>query len=286
MRNLTYLAITVFMLAESSLPGFEEKRPRNLALLAITVLLLAESSLFAQSVDSPRTGQETGPLRMVTSHAITTVTFVPYCVDLAWQVPLGGRVGWITASVANPAPQPADARVFLLRGSGTVFSPGFGEICTRLRGAGIWTEDLGPAGDRWVCRHVIGEHRAGRLGGPIILVGHSRGARHAVDTASELERAGIVVDLVVCVDATLLPRVPANVRQALNLYISQPRIYPADTLKPAPGSTVRIDNVDLTGPDAPDLGLALCHVNVAAYRSVQDIIFERIEQVARPRPRP
>jgi hypothetical protein len=167
-----------------------------------------------------------------------------------------------------------------------VFSPGFGEICTRLRRAGIWTEDIGPAGDRWVCRYVIAEHRAGQLQGPIILVGHSRGARNVVDTARELEKAGITVDLMVCLDVCLLPKVPGNVRQALNVYMSQPRFYPADALRPAPGATARIENLDLSGPDAPDLGGAVCHVNIAASRAVQDLIFERIEQAARAMPRP
>jgi hypothetical protein len=254
--------------------------------LAIVVSLLADSNLFAQSAEPSPARQEAVPLRTLSAYAISTATFVPYCVDMAWQIPLGGRVSWLTASVANPEPLPTDARVFLLRGSGTVFTFGFGEICTRLRRAGIWTEDLGPAGDSWVFQHVVAEHRAGRLQGPIILVGHSRGARHAVDTARQLEKAGIAVDLLVCLDASLLPKVPGNVRQALNVYMSQPRLYPADTLRPAPGATARIDNLDLSGPDAPDIGHALYHVNIAADRAVQDLIFERILQVAHATPRP
>lgn len=252
--------------------------------LAIVVSLLANSSLCAQSAERSPVRQEAGPLRTLSAYAISTVSFVPYCVDMAWQLPLGGRVSWFSASVANPEPLPADARVFLLRGSGTVFTLGFGDICTRLRRAGIWTEDLGPAGDSWVFRHVTAEHRAGQLQGPIILVGHSRGARHAVDTASQLEKAGIAVDLLVCIDAAGLPKVPGNVRQALNVYMSQPRFYPADTLRPAAGATVRIDNLDLSGPDAPDAGHALYHVNIAADRAVQDLILERIVQVARATP--
>lgn len=220
-------------------------------------------------------------MRTLTAYAITTAAYVPYCVDMAWQLPFGGRVGWLTAAAANPEPSPTDARVFLLRGSGTVFTPGFGDLCTRLRRAGIWTEDLGPAGDRWVCRHVIAEHRAGRLQGPIILVGHSRGGRHVVELATELEKAGINVDLLVCVDAALLPQVPANVSAALNLYVGQSRFYPANMLKAAPGSLVRIENLDLSGPSGPDVGRSLSHVTVTANPSVQDLIFDRVAQAAR-----
>jgi hypothetical protein len=255
------------------------------ALLAIVVSFLAESSLFAQTAEQSTASQAAARVRTVTARAISGVTLLPYCVDMAWQVPLGGRVGWITASVANPDVLAADARVFLLRGTGTVFSPGFGEICTRLRRAGIWTEDLGPAGDGWVCRQLIAEHRAGRLQGPIILVGHSRGARHAVDAARELEKAGMGVDLLVCLDVSLPPTVPANVRQALNVYMSQHRLYPADPLRPAPGAAVRIENVDLSSPGAPGTGRALCHVTIAASDAVQDLIVARIWQVVRETPR-
>jgi hypothetical protein len=237
--------------------------------LSIIVFFLAQTSLFAQCV------------RTVAARAITGVTYVPYCVDMAWQIPLGGRVGWITAAAANPEPRPADARVFLLRGTGTVFSPGFGDICTRLRRAGIWTEDLGPAGVGWVCRHLIAEHQAGRLQGPIILVGHSRGARHAVNAARELESAGIGVELLVCLDVSLPPTVPGNVRRALNVYMSQHRLYPADPLQAAPGAAASVENVDLSRPGAPVTGRAMCHVTIAASGAVQDLIVERILQVVR-----
>jgi hypothetical protein len=264
----------------------QEISMKKSALLAIILSFLLEPSLFAQTAEQFTASQASVRIRTVTARAISGVTLVPYCVDMAWQIPLGGRVGWITASAANPDLLPSDARVFLLRGTGTVFSPGFGEICTKLRLAGIWTEDLGPAGDGWVCRHLIAEHRTGRLQGPIVLVGHSRGARHAVDAARELEKAGINIDLLVCLDVTLPPAVPPNVRQALNVYMSQHRLYPADQLLPVPGAAVHIENVDLSSPGAPVTGRALCHVTIAASSAVQDLIVERIGQVVRETPRP
>ncbi len=245
---------------------------KNSAWLVVIVSFLTEPHLFAQTAEQSTTSQASVRMRMVTAHAITSVALVPYCVDMAWQVPLGGRVGWITASVANPDVLPTDARIFLLRGTGTVFSPGFGEICTRLRRAGIWTEDLGPTGHGWICRHLIAEHKAGRLRGPIILVGHSRGARHAVDAARELEKAGIGIDLLVCLDVSLPPTVPANVRQALNVYMSQHRLYPADPLQPAPGAAVRIENIDLSNRGNKSREARLCHVSIASNAGVQDLV--------------
>src|SRR5262249_14202405 len=90
--------------------------------------------------------------RGVIAQAVVTAAYVPYVVDRIWQSPLSGRLGWATTAAANPNPGRAPARVFLLRGSGTVFSPGFGELCTRLRRTEIWAEDLGSAGAPWVCQ--------------------------------------------------------------------------------------------------------------------------------------
>jgi len=217
--------------------------------------------------------------------AVVAVTTVPYCADLAWQLPLSSRVGWITASAANPDPLRAPAHVFLVRGTGTVFSPGFGDLCTRLRRAGIWAEDLGPGGDLWLCQHLISEQRAGRLPGSIVLVGHSRGGRHVLDAAYQLQKAGITVDLLVCLDAALLPTVPSNVRQAVNVYMSQQRIYPADTLNSAAGTTARIDNIDLSNPKSSIAGQGLHHLNITTSPAVQDLVMERILQVVGETPR-
>ena len=252
---------------------------RRLGLLAILVASLANQHLSAESAVETTKNLSTTSVRAVTAHAVAAVTLVPYCVDLLWQVPSGGRLGWFTTSIANPDPLRANAQVFLLRGTGTLFSPGFGEICTRLRRAGIWAEDLGPAGDGWVCRHLISEHRAGRLHGPIVLVGHSRGGRHVVEASRVLEKAGIGVDLLVCLDVALPPTVPGNVRRVVNLYMSRDRLYPADSLQPAAGSMARIENVDLSSSEALITGPGLNHLNLTASPAVQDFVVAHILQV-------
>jgi pimeloyl-ACP methyl ester carboxylesterase len=211
---------------------------------------------------------------------VVALTTVPYGVDLAWQLPLGSRVSWLTASAANPDPLHAPAKVFLLRGSGTVFSSGFGNLCTKLRRAGIWAEDLGPVGGSWICQHLIDEHQAGRLQGPIILVGHSRGGRHVLAAANGLQKAGISVDLLVCLDTALLPPVPGNVRQALNVYVSQQLLYPSDTLKPDSGATCQIENIDLNDSSSAINVRGLSHLKITASEEVHDFVMARILQVA------
>jgi hypothetical protein len=195
---------------------------------------------------------------------------------LLWPFPFGVRLGWATTRVPNPEIGRARARVYLLRGQAIVFSRGFGAMCDRLRREGVWAEDLRGVGDCWVRRRLIADHEGGRLSGPVILVGHSCGARYSLFTAHELARRGIAVELVVCVDVAIPYEVAANVRHAANLFRSQGRIYPARPLVNAAGSAARITNVDLDAADSPIAPDGVHHLNMTASLAVQDWIVARI----------
>src|SRR3954470_16050866 len=120
---------------------------------------------------------------------------------LTWPFPGLVRLGGWSTATPNP---PADrGRVYLLRGQGVFFSRGFGLLCGRLRRAGYWAEDLRCVGDRWLCRHLLADRAAGRLRGPVVFVGHSCGARYALYSAQYLERFGVAVDLILCLDVAL-----------------------------------------------------------------------------------
>jgi hypothetical protein len=101
------------------------------------------------------------------------------------------RLGWLTTRVANPSLEQARGLVFLFRGTGAWFSPGFGTLADRLRSEGFWVEDLRSVGDGWACRWLM----AKQLRLPIILAGHSRGGRRALLAASRLQHAGIPVEM-------------------------------------------------------------------------------------------
>lgn len=195
---------------------------------------------------------------------------------LTWPFCFGVRLGWATARSPNPDPGTALGRVYLLRGNAILFSRGFGTLCRRLRQVGLWAEDLRCVGDRWVRRSLIADQQAGRLQGPIILVGHSCGGRYALFTAQQLACRDIPIELLVCIDVAIPFAVPGNVRQAIHLYRSQRRIYPARPLRAAPGSAARILNVDLNKPGSPISPRGLHHLNITASLAVQDWIVNRV----------
>ncbi|HTU91271.1 MAG TPA: hypothetical protein VMF69_14420 [Gemmataceae bacterium] len=195
---------------------------------------------------------------------------------LLWPFPFGVRLGWLSTSASNPDPGRARGWVFLLRGNGIVFSRGFRVLCDELRRCGVWAEDLRCIGDRWACRHLRAEQQAGRLRQPIIFVGHSCGGRYSLYGAHELQKAGITVDLIVCLDVALPPPVPGNVKCALNLYRAGPRLYPARPLIAAPGSSAEITNIELNAADSPINANGLHHLNITDSPTVQALVLARI----------
>jgi pimeloyl-ACP methyl ester carboxylesterase len=200
---------------------------------------------------------------------------------LSWLFPSVARMGWLTAHTPNPPVGQAWCAAYLFRGNGAVFTPGFGRLCSRLRAAGVWAEDLRCVGDQWACRHLIRQRAEGRLCGPVVLIGHSRGGRRALSAASWLEHVGVSVDLLVCVDVAFPPLVPANVRRAIHVYRSRWRVYRPGLLRAISGAATLVENIDLDQPKAPIPGQGLHHLNITASPALQEWIANQVEMLAR-----
>jgi hypothetical protein len=198
---------------------------------------------------------------------------------MTWPFPFLVRLGWASA-VRNPPLDGARGRAYLLRGNGIVFSRGMRRLCTRLRQAGFWAEDLRCVGDRWACRHLLADGRAGRLHGPVVFVGHSCGGRYSLHAARVLQTAGVSVDLIVCLDVALPPEVPANVKRAVHLFRTYRRLYPARPLRPAAGSSAIVENIDLDAADSPVVPRGLCHLNFTDSPAVQALVMKLVLETA------
>jgi hypothetical protein len=193
---------------------------------------------------------------------------------------------FVLACLAAPdcparAPNPASPRghVYLIRGQGWVFSGGWAILRDRLRAAGVAADDVSDLDAAWVGDHVLAQRRSGRLNGPIVFVGHSRGGRLSLHLAERLGQEGIPVDLILTADTCKPPAVPANVGRAVNLYLTKNRLYPARPLRPAPDSQTVIENVDLDAPGSPFAPRGLHHLNFTDSPDVQDYLFGRIMEV-------
>src|SRR5262245_50464680 len=133
-----------------------------------------------------------------------------------------------------PIPGQPRGRVYLIRGQGWVFSGGWAILRDRLRAAGVSAEDVSDHDGTWVGDDVLADHRAGRLNGPVVFVGHSRGGRQSLRAAERLRHEGVRIELILTADVAWPPTVPANVGRAVNLYLTKHRLYPARALAPAP----------------------------------------------------
>jgi len=193
---------------------------------------------------------------------------------------LSVSAGGCGGPVAGPAPT-VQGRVYVLRGQGFVFSGGLGTVAQRLQQSGVRTSDLSDWGAGGAVNEIVADRKQGTFRGPLVFVGHSRGGRQALGAAAALAQHGITVDLVVVVDAMAVPQVPGNVRRAVNLYLTQGRVYPAAPLQPTPGAATTIENIALDVAGSPIDAGGANHLSVDDNPQLQDYVFRRVRSVFR-----
>jgi pimeloyl-ACP methyl ester carboxylesterase len=156
------------------------------------------------------------------------------CMSLAWLI--------MPVAAARAAPA---AEAFLLRGLFNVFSLGLDELGLKLRAAGVAAEVEGFGGSDALAQRIVRARSAGGPQPPLVLIGHSLGANEVLRLARVLGSQGVVVDLVVTIDPTAPEPVPANVRRAVNYFISG-GIWGA-AVSPEPKFRGSLTNADLAG---------------------------------------
>lgn len=107
---------------------------------------------------------------------------------------------------------------YLMRGIFNV-SVGLDELAGKLGHIGIASTVYGPTDESEVVAEVSRDYRAGRVRS-VILIGHSLGAGAVMQVARELNDAGIPVALLISLDPVSSNTVAANVRQAINYYVT------------------------------------------------------------------
>jgi pimeloyl-ACP methyl ester carboxylesterase len=157
-----------------------------------------------------------------------------------------GIVPTIQASAASgsvAAARPASGGVvILLRGGLNVFSTGMDELAVKLRAAGVDARSE-PHAD-WPKLAVEARQRYVKTKRPFVLIGHSWGALAAILVASELNKSGTPVDLMILYDTTETVKIPPNVRHVIN-FNSKTTIGLGLTVTGLSGFHGRIDNIDV-----------------------------------------
>jgi pimeloyl-ACP methyl ester carboxylesterase len=91
---------------------------------------------------------------------------------------------------------------------------------------------------------AIQNYRSGRER-TIILIGHSFGAGAAISIAERLGQVGIPVSLLVTFDPVVEPTIPANVKRAVNFYVSNGMGTPVARASNYRGALDNVDRKDL-----------------------------------------
>ena len=176
--------------------------------------------------------------------------------------------------------------VFVFRGFMGVWSRGMDQITVRLRDDGVVTSIIGYNQWRDVADQIIAERAQDMSPEPLALIGHSYGADNALRVAGELQRKGIMVDLMITVECVMPPAVPANVHKEVNIY--KPRTLdflpwwrgvPVRLADPRATSLEQID-VHASRPDIDraDLG----HSDIDKDPKVLDLMEQNVLEVCRP----
>ena len=122
-----------------------------------------------------------------------------------------------SASAGTSTPQ-YRGRVIVIRGAFTVFSLGLNDLGEELAEYGLDVEVVPDILAGRAAADLVTEYRRNRNMGPIVFIGHSRGAELGPREARLLQKHRIPVKLIVMVDAVHQTSIPSNVQRCVNLY--------------------------------------------------------------------
>lgn len=170
-------------------------------------------------------------------------------------------------------------RVVVIRGAFTVFSLGMNELGEKLREHGFDVEvvadiNAGRAGER-----IIEDYRRNSDLGPIVFIGHSRGAELGPREARNLAKHRIPVKLIVMVDAVHPTSIPANVERCVNLY----QVNGLGVLEGVPARAeskrTRVINADIDRLRSREQGGMINHFNIDSSPWIHQLVVNEVLKV-------
>lgn len=182
---------------------------------------------------------------------------------------------------------PRAGNVYLVRGWLGVFSTGIDTLGDKVKAAGVADEVYQEAQWRDLAAAIIEKYKGVKDAEPLILVGHSYGADDIVAIAREIEKAQIPVDLLVTLDPTTPPAVPANVRRVYNLYqtsaLDALPFMRGIPLKADPDFKGKLENVDIRAQRVDLVDDDLNHFNIEKKDKIHQDAIKQILAICPPR---
>ncbi len=221
-----------------------------------------------------RTGRRLGPL-------LVALSILPGCVDLSGHGP--ARL-WATLRPRQTVAALRPGHAYCMRGFLGIFSTGIDQLARQLRrDDGIPAASCADSEPHRLYRFLLREYRAGRLRGPLVLIGHSWGADDQIRVARRLGRHGISVRLLVAIDPVTPPEIPPNVERCIDIYKSHPltdflpfwRGVPARAKNPR---RTKLTNINLRYANVGFPTAGINHINIEKNPGVHRMILALVQR--------
>lgn len=189
--------------------------------------------------------------------------------------------------VQTTSDQPRVGNVYIVRGLIGIWSLGMDDLADALHAQGVRAIVYQDAQTGSLARQIAATYHGATNAEPLVLVGHSLGADDVVTIAQHLNQDHVPVDLLITLDPVSAPKVPPNVRRAVNFYkangIGAP-IFRGIPLTAADPAATHLENLDLRN-DRHDLdpGGHVSHFNIDDSETVRVEVIRQILTVTPPR---
>lgn len=190
-----------------------------------------------------------------------------------------GKMEWVQPT--------SDARhagnVYLIRGLIGVFSTGMDDLGDKLILQGVRAKVYQDTQHSELADQIVREYKGASNPEPLVLIGHSYGADDVVRVSNVLNEHGIKVDLLITVDATIPPQVPANVVTCYNYFQSNATdvipMFRGIPLQHAPGANGTLMNIDLRKDRTDLLEKGTNHINIDKNPLLHNVVIKEVLDV-------
>lgn len=180
-----------------------------------------------------------------------------------------------TTALANNGQGPR-GKVVIIRGAFTVFSLGLNDLGEKLREYGYDVDVVADISASRVTSKIISDYQRNPNLGPLVFIGHSRGAELGPKQARTLQKYGIPVKLVVMVDGCHKASIPANVERCVNLYHNNAFGVLHGVPTHAEGRNTQLLNVDINQLESRHRGGSINHFNIDSSDWIHELVISEV----------
>ena len=157
---------------------------------------------------------------------------------------LQGKMEWVQPTTTAPRV----GEVYCIRGWHGIWSKGIDEMAKQLNEKGVTAHVFMPEQAHELAATLVQRYKNSPQHEPICFIGHSWGVDASLIVAKELDKAGLTVDMICCLDAVDQTTVSKNVRVCHNYWMPgiflNTNLLRGIPLKQEPGSTGQLFNYD------------------------------------------